>query len=66
MDRYIMNVLVLFNLKTRFLLIAVNMIYINQEADFREDTKWQDTAPRVTYFCHFAAVRLLSGDWSQI
>ena len=51
---------------TKFLITSINMIYMN-EADFRNDTKRQDTAPRVTPFCHFAlALKLLSSDRSQI
>ena len=42
------------------------MIYTN-EADFRYDTKWQDTAPCVTPFYHLVfALKLLSEDRSQI
>ena len=51
---------------TMFLLISVNMIYTN-EAEFRSDTKWQDTAHWVTPFCHFILLsELLSGERSQI
>ena len=42
------------------------MIYTD-EADFRQDTKWQDIAPWVTPFSPFAlALKLLSADLSQI
>ena len=53
-------------LRLRFHLILINMIY-TIEADFRPDTKWTNTAPWVTPFRPFVlALRLLSGDRSQI
>ena len=55
-----------FTLRSRFRFILMNMIYII-EAHFRPDTKWKNTAPWVTTFCHFVlALRLLSCDRSQI
>ena len=41
------------NLRTTFLLISLTMLYTN-EADFRQDTRWQFTAPWVTPFWHCA------------
>ena len=53
---------VYFKFRTSFSLDLVNMLYTN-EADFRQDSKWQDNA----YLCHFVlALGLLFGDWSQI
>ena len=53
-------------LRSGFHFILINMIY-TIESDFRPDTKWKNTAPWVTPFCHFVlALRLLSGDRSQI
>ena len=53
-------------LRSGFHFIFINTIYTN-EADFRPDTKWKNTAPWVTPFCHFVLVlRLLSGYRSQI
>ena len=52
--------------RTRFLSISVNMINTN-EADFLYDAKWRGTPPWGTPFCHFvSALKLLSGDRSQI
>ena len=53
-------------IRSGFHFILINMIY-TIEADFRPDTKWKNTAPWGTPFCHFLlALRLLSGDRSQI
>ena len=42
------------------------MIFTNK-ADFRYNTKWQDTAPRVTPFRHFVlALKLLSGEQLEV
>ena len=51
-----------FKFRTSFFLDFVIMLHTN-EANFRQDTKWQDNA----YLCHVVlALGLLSGDWSQI
>ena len=56
----------LLQIRTRLILILVNTIYTN-EADFRYDANWQDTAPWVTPFCYFhLTLKLLSGNQSQI
>ena len=48
--------------RTSFFIDLVNMLHTN-EADFSQDTTWQDNA----YLWHFVLVLgLLSGDWSQI
>ena len=53
-------------LRSGFHFILINMIY-TVETDFRPDTKLKYTAPCVTPFSHFVlALRLLSGDQSQI
>ena len=38
--------------RTMFFLISLNMLNTNI-ADFRQDTRWQFTAPRVTPFWYF-------------
>ena len=53
-------------LRLGFHFILSNTIDTN-DANFRPDTKWINTAFWVTPFCHFVlALRLLSGDRSQI